>query len=376
MRVGMVINELELGGAEMMVVGLAHHLRPHGVATVIFSLAAGGALKEAAYRAGADVVSLGLSRADPRSFHALSHALSRHPVDLLHLHLPRAGFLGRLAARRLGLRPVIYTEHNMWDGGGSIVRYLNHWTLLWTDHLIAVSEEVRRDLLARGMAPQRVTMIPNGIDVEAVQRQAAQGPSLRALLGIPPEARVIGTLANLHPRKGLVTLVATIPRLQRQWPDLRVVIIGRDDGLGPHLRRLGSEAGISGSLHLLGPRPDAVALLREFDVFVLPSVVEGLPVALLEAMALARPVVVTPIGGVPEVVRDRHEGLHVPVRDPGALASAVDRLLRTPEEAAAYGRAAAARVSHRFRLERTAEEHARLYATLRDVFARSPSEMN
>ncbi len=363
MRVGMVINELELGGAETMAVSLAGRLQAHGYATVIFSLASGGALEEAARRAGAEVVALGLSRADPRAVKRLTGALHAHPLDVLHLHLPRAAVLGRLVARRLGLHPVIYTEHNVW-GGGVVVRHLNQWTMAWNDHVIAVSEEVRRCLLVHGVPPQRVTTIPNGIDVEALQQTAGRGPSLRTLLEVPDGAPVVGTIANLHPRKGLETLVGALPLLYKRWPDFRTVVIGRDDGMGACLRRLAAESGVGSLLYFLGPRRDALALLREFDVFVLPSRVEGLPIALLEAMALGRPVIVTPVGGVPEVVRDQIEGLHVPVGAPEALAHAVNRLLQDPGEAAALGRRAATRVRREFSLERTAEKHARLYTAL------------
>jgi glycosyltransferase involved in cell wall biosynthesis len=363
MRVGMVINELELGGAETMAVSLAGRLQAHGCATVIFSLASGGALEETARRAGTEVVALGFSRADPRAVKGLARALRAHPVDVLHLHLPRAGVLGRLAARRLGLHPVIYTEHNVW-GGGAVIRHLNRWTMAWTDHVIAVSDEVRRCLLVQGVPPHRVTTIPNGIDVQSLQTMAARGPSLRALLRIPDGAPVVGTIANLHPRKGLETLVAALPGLCRRWPDLQAVVIGRDDGMGASLRRLAAQTGVEPALHLLGPRRDALALLRAFDVFVLPSRVEGMPIALLEAMALERPVVVTPVGGVPEVVRHKLEGLHVPVGDSEALARALDYLLEDPKEASAFGRRAAARVQQEFSLQRTAEEHARLYKVL------------
>ncbi len=363
-RVGMVISELELGGAERLVITLAGRLRARGYATVIFSLATGGALKEAAGRAGADVVPLGFGRADPRVVWALADALHRHPVDLLHLHLPRAGVVGRVVARRLGLSPVVYTEHNVWGAYGVVMRRLNQWTMHWVDHLIAVSEEVRRCTLAHGMPADRVTTIPNGIDADALSAAASHGPSLRGLLGLPAGVPVVGVVANLHPRKGLDTLVAALPRLHRQRAGVHLVIIGRDDGMGERLRQLAAKAGVGAMVHLMGPRHDAAALLRQFDVFALPSRVEGLPIALLEAMALERPVVVTPVGGVPEVVEDGRDGLHVPVGDPEALALAVGRLLQAPEEAVAFGRSAAARVRREFSLEHMAEEHVRLYAAL------------
>jgi glycosyltransferase involved in cell wall biosynthesis len=361
-RVGMVISELEVGGAERLVVSLSGRLRAYGYRTVIFSLASGGALSDAAAAAGAEVVPLAFRRADPRVVWALEDALRRHRVDVLHLHLPRAGVLGRFVGRRLALHPVVYTEHNVWHAYGLLVRRLNQWTMPWADHVVAVSDEVRRCMLAHGVPGERVTTIPNGIDVTTLA--PPHGPALRGMLGLPPGTPVVGVVANLHPRKGLDTLVAALPHLLRVRPDARAVLIGRDDGEAATLRRLAARAGVGASLHLLGPRSDAVALMCQFDVFVLPSRVEGLPVALLEAMALERPVVVTPVGGVPEVVRDGKDGLHVPVDQPKALAEAIHLLLRSPEVAAALGRSAAARVRGEFGLERMVDAHARLYERL------------
>lgn len=360
----MVINELELGGAERVVVGLAGALRAHGYATAIISLGRDGTLAQTASYAGAEVLSLGLGRANPRVLGALTDALRCRAVDVLHLHLPRAGVLGRLVARRLGLHPVVYTEHNVWPGYGVIIRRLNQWTLPWTDHVVAVSQTVRRWLLAHGLPADRVTAIANGVDVDGLRRASVGGPSLRSVLGLPDTTPVVGTVANLHPRKGLETLIAAVARLHARWPDVHLAIIGRDDGMGGRLRSLAQDAGVEGNVHLLGPRNDVPAMLPEFTVFVLPSRAEGLPIALLEAMALAVPVVVTPVGGVAEVVEHERHGLHVPVGDAKALASALDRLLQAPEEAARFGRAAAERVTREFSLERMAEEHARLYTIL------------
>ncbi len=363
-HVAMVINELGLGGAERVVVDLAGGLRAHGYATVIISLDHDGVLAHVASSAGAEVVPLGLGRANPRTLAVLTDVLRSRTIDVLHLHLPRAGVLGRLVARRLGLHPVVYTEHNVWPGYGAVIRRLNQWTLPWTDHVVAVSQTVRRWLLAHGVPADRVTAIANGIDVDGLRRRAAQGPSLRHLLGLPGGAPVVGTVANLHPRKGLDTLIAAVARLHAGWPEMHLAVIGRDDGMSARLRKLAEEAGVGASVHLMGARDDVPALLSQFSVFVLPSRVEGMPIALLEAMALGVPVVVTPVGGIPEAVKDGRDGIHIPVGDFRALALAMDRLLRAPEEAARFGRVAARRIAQEFSLERMAGDHARLYDTL------------
>lgn len=363
MRLGVVINELEVGGAERLVLDLLRKLKHYGIDSIVFPLSPGGALKDLAAEVSV-VVSLGYRGGDPRLLNALIKNVERANIDVLHLHLPRAAVVGRLAARALCFHPVVYTEHSIWASYGRIIRALNRLTLGWTDHVIAVSEHVRHYLMARGVPPTRVTTILNSIDASAVRSQSEHGPSLRGLLGLSPESPIIGCVANLRRLKSLDTLLETLPRLRARWPELRAIVIGRDDGDGRRLSLIAHRLGVSDIVYFLGARNDAVVLMREFTVFVLPSWVEGMPISLLEAMALRRPIVATAVGGIPEVINDKLNGRLVPPGTPDALSLAIDELLSAPEQAKAMGEAACEQVVKMCSLETAAERHAQLYRRL------------
>lgn len=358
-RVALVINELGLGGAERLVTELARGLPSFGFLPQIVSLDADGVGREPE-----DTVRLGFRRTDPRVVGALTRWLRAHRVEVVHLHLPRAGVIGRLAARWAGCRPVVYTEHNARTGYGPLVRWANTFTLGWNDHIIAVAEHIRQDLLAAGVPGAAVTTIHNGIDVVEAQIRAAGGAPLRALLGVAEETPVMGTVANLHPRKGLDTFVQGLARLRALHPRAIGVIIGRDDGDGRRIRGIARRERIADALHMLGPRTDALALLRQFDVFALSSRIEGLPVALLEAMALRRPVVGTSVGGMPEVIRDMDTGRLIAPGNPELLAAAVGALLTDRGGAAAMGMRAAEFVETQFSMAKMLAAHATLYGGL------------
>lgn len=363
MRIGIVISELGLGGAERVVLDLAGALPRYGCSMTILPLSSNGVLRSAAEEI-ARVVPIDHGRGDPRIVGALAREIRRAGIDILHLHLPRAAVVGRLAARAVQFRPVVYTEHNVWSGYGWAIRKLNQWTLPWTDHIIAVSDQVRECLLTHGVPSGLLTTIRNGIDIEGIRARAARGSSLKTELGLAPEMPVIGSVANLHPRKALHTLIGALARLRSRFPKVHAVVIGRDDGDGVRLKRLAAQLGVSRAVSFLGPRSDAVALMREFDVFVLSSRVEGLPIALLEAMALRRPIVATVVGGIPEVIGDGRHGLLVPPESVEAVAAAIEKLLLAPSAAAAMGEAAGERVAILCSLDGAAQQHAALYRRL------------
>lgn len=361
LRVALVINDVGLGGAERIVTSLAGGLAAHGYAAQLVYL--GGSRVQ--YGAtGGNILALGYPRADPRVIIALAAWLRRADIDLVHLHLPRAGLVGRIAARVAGTRPILYTEHNARAGYGWITRILNTATLHWNDHVIAVSDYVRRDLIDSGFPGERITTIPNGIDAAALRSRSPNATNLRHLISVAEDTPVVGTIANLHPRKGLDTFVEALSLVHRSHPRLAGVIVGRDDGDGRRIRSIIRRERLDGTVHLLGARSDAIELLRQFTVFVLSSRVEGLPVALLEAMALARPVVASEVGGMPEAVRDGETGRLARPGDPTSLGAALIALLSDPGEAEALGMRGARRVEEAFSMAKMLDAHATLYHRL------------
>jgi len=174
---------------------------------------------------------------------------------------------------------------------------------------------------------------------------------------------VVGAVSRLAWKKGIRHLLEATPRILEAVPDAHVVIAG-DGPLRSELEAQAAALGVRDRVLFLGSRPDTIALMAAFDVFVLPSVVEGMSNALLEAMAVGRPVVATDVGGNPEVVVDGETGLIVPPNDPHQLAASIQKLLEAPELAAEMGAAGRQRVIERYQIDVMTRRIEELYDTL------------
>jgi glycosyltransferase involved in cell wall biosynthesis len=299
-------------------------------------------------------------RADLRWVFRLRHRLRNRQVDVLHVHSPLLASVVRLLVRTLRQRPgLVTTEHNVWPRHARATRALNRLTVGLEDAMVAVSVAVRDSMPAR--VRRRVEVITHGIDLDAVRAAAPERDTARAELGVGPDAVVCVTVANLRTEKGYDTLLAAVARTDAA--EVTFVAAGQGplaDALTAERRRLGVED----RFRFLGYRTDVPRVLAAADLFVLASRHEGLPVALMEAMALGLPVVATAVGGVPEAVHDGVEGLLVAPDDPSALAAAIVALVHDPERRAAMG--SAARVAaERFGAERPVRRLEAIYGAVR-----------
>jgi glycosyltransferase involved in cell wall biosynthesis len=277
----------------------------------------------------------------------LRSLVRRERIDLVHVHSPVAAAGVRAAAGRRAR--VVYTEHNVWGRYHRVTWAANLATFPRNDHVFAVSDEVRASIRYPG--PMRLLPLPpletlhHGLDPAALAAQAG-GPGqdpVRAELGIAPDAPLVGSVANFKAAKDHANLLRAAVLVRQVVPGVRFLLIGQGP-LEPETRRLAARLGLDGTVIFAGFRSDAQRLAAAVDVFTLASTYEGLPIALIEAMALGRACVATSVGGIPEVVRDPGQGLLVPPRDPDALAGGLVRLLQDPGlrdrmGAAARGRA-------------------------------------
>jgi len=287
-------------------------------------------------------------------------ALARErDIDIVHAHLPTAGVGARTAFRRRGPR-VVSTEHNVWSRYRPITRRLNAITFGWQDAAIAVSEEVARSIGPR--AHPTVRVIPNGVDGDRLRADVLARSAARAELGLPEDAIVIGVVGGITPKKGHGSLVAAAPRIAASIPSVRFAFVGIEADGGAvraevHARRLEDRIGF------VGYRPNASRLMRAFDLVCLPSLFEGMPVAMLEAMAVGVPVVATAVGGVPEVANGGRAAMTVPPRDPIALSDAICEVLFDDRLRVRLVEAAGSRVED-FDIERTTRATEDVYAEL------------
>jgi glycosyltransferase involved in cell wall biosynthesis len=217
-----------------------------------------------------------------------------------------------------------------------------------TDRLIALTEAERQDHLDRAVGrADRFAVVPSGIDRERFGRARAQGKQQPDLFGCPPEALVVGSVGWLTDIKGHEYLVEAVAKLKQGFPSLHLVIVGSGDRHDALVQQAES-AGLRDAVHLLGHRDDIEACLAGMDLFVLPSLNEGMGRALIEAMAAGLPVIASRVGGIPAVIDHEQTGLLVPPGDADALAGALRRLLERPEWATQLGMAASRSVDSRY----------------------------
>jgi glycosyltransferase involved in cell wall biosynthesis len=240
--------------------------------------------------------------------------------DLIQADLPLAGVLARAVGRRQGV-PVVYTEHNLQERYHPLTGWLNARTYGWNEAVVAVSEEVAASVARHGLDGRtRLVTVPNGVPVEAVRAEAGNVDGLRAELGIPADHQVVGTVAVLRRQKRLADWLAVAARAAAEREDVTFLLVG-DGPEAEALRARARTLGLGERLRMPGFRPDGRRLLGLMDLYLMTSDYEGLPVALLEAMALGVPAVATAVGGIPAVMEEGQDGFLTPV-------GAVDELAR------------------------------------------------
>ncbi len=293
------------------------------------------------------------------AYRNLRSLISEWDPDLIHAHLPSAGILARLAGRR----PVVYTEHNIASSYRQPTRSVNRLSYGRNTSVIAVSDAVAEGLTGYpGPTPK---VIPNGVSVSV---SPAEVEAVRTELGIRPDQSLVVHVGNIRPHKGHENLIAATALLVRDDPDVLVVSVGAEKHAGDldRVRASAESAGVSAQIRFMGRREDARSFLAAADVVVNPADVEGLPLAILEALALSRPVVATAVGGVPTVVVDNVTGLLVPAGDPDALAAALRTALDSPD-AKSWGQAGAELVSTQYGIARMIADYESLYREVLDA---------
>lgn len=370
-RVCQLIKGLGRGGAESLLPQMVRSAGPGFRHSVGYFLPWKNALATDLEERGVGVRCFG-SRSNAailRAVPAVARWLGEERADLLHAHLPMAGVAGRLAARLADV-PVVYTEHNLQQRYHHLTRLAARLTWRLQERVVAVSGEVADSALAVHGQGVPVTVVRNGIEIPPRPDPAAVA-RLRAELGLAADAEVVGTVAVMRVQKRLDLWLDAAARLAARHPACRFLLVGD----GPERATLESRAAeddLAGRVVFAGLQEDVTPYLAAMDVFMMSSRFEGLPLALLEAMAAGRPVVATPVGGVGEVVDDGVHALLVPFAEddafPRALAAAAERLLAEPDLAGELTGRARERVEERFGIGRMNAELETIY---RQVLAES-----
>jgi glycosyltransferase involved in cell wall biosynthesis len=262
---------------------------------------------------------------------SLYQLIKQDRIVILHTWLFHANLLGRLTGSFAQVPVIISSRHNI-DIGGWWRESINRWTAPLDDHTIAVCQFVRSIEIERSKIPEnKVSTIYNGVDLNRFEHlDPSISLSVRMELGIPSNAPTIGCVGRLHQQKGYPFLLEAIKTVRNQIPDIQLLIVGSGK-MEIELKSIVKKLDLSDSVTFTGARTDIPAILSSLDLFVLPSLWEGHPLVLLEAMATGLPVVATQVGGNPEVVIHGETGLMVPPSNPVQLASAIITLMQNPD---------------------------------------------
>jgi len=341
----------DIAGGQIVALQLARAARARGD-RVIFLSPTRGPFTDLLAAEGFDVQIVDVSRTYKLGGALrLTRLLRRLDADVLHTHTALAANVLSRGAGRLGGATVVSHVHieNHFRpnrAARAVHTALDNGSARLAARVLAVSDATRDSLVAQGYPPRLVEVVHNGIDVEA--EAARHGAGLRAELGVPEDSILLGEIARLCDVKGQRELIEAAALV----PEVHVALAGADleqDGAyRAMLEQLARDRGVADRVHFLGFRDDAPAVLDQLDVLVLPSWIEGLPVIVLEAMAHAKPVIATPVGGTAELVADGETGLLVPPRDPVRLAEAIRTLAADPELRLRLGTAGRVRVGREF----------------------------
>ncbi len=224
---------------------------------------------------------------------------------------------------------------------------------------MAVSSDVAADMLRHRIPQDKMVIIDNGIDFTRFD-DIVDGNAARGALGIPENAKIIGTIGGLKPAKGHEYLLRSTANILRTHKDVKLLIVG-DGPLRHYLDELAHNLGIDNSVLLTGYRKDVPELLSAMDMFVLPSLTEGLPIVVLEAMAANRPVIATAVGAIPKIITDNETGFLVPPSDVSALEAAISSLIDDGANARRVAVAGSAKVRREFSSERMCRRYLDVY---------------
>jgi glycosyltransferase involved in cell wall biosynthesis len=361
-KVLQLVEGFNFGGAESKLLELVQHMDRTRFETMVMSLGLGNEIEDQFQKLDCRVITYyRQKRVDLDLLKRLREFIHEEKIDIVMTTLFYADVLGALAGHKGGAKGVFSWEtisSPKWLVPHRLYAY--RYAIRKVDKVISVSQATADWLVQkRKVPPQKITIIPYGVNLEKFK--PGPGEITRSDIGIETDDVVIGQVSRLTEQKGHTYLIDAAKLVVRQFPRVKFVLAG-DGPLRNQLEAQIRQNGLQDHFILLGFRRDVPELLRLFDIFALPSLYEGLPNVVLEAMATALPVVATPVDGTKEAVADGETGLLVPEKDSGRLAKALLSLLQNNEKRIRMGQNARQRVENHFSLKLQVEQFERLYS--------------
>ncbi|MFI5396485.1 MAG: glycosyltransferase [Candidatus Binatia bacterium] len=365
-RIVYAIKAIPVGGSQTHLVQVLRLLNRRQFSPVLYCLTGEGALLDTVSALEVPVIDGGVRRgfkglqtlAAVRRF---ASYLRRERVEIVHNYLLRANAIGSLAARLARVPVMLCSKRGCHERRGLELAGARMGN--WLADCVTVNAEAVRDFVHdnEGCPREKMVVIPSGVDCERFQPLAAG--DYKARVGLDRKRPVVGIITRMRVRKGVEEFLRAMVLVRKRHPGVQVAIGGEVE-IDAALRAVVEEGRIENDLHLLGRRSDMPEVLSAFDLFVLSSHDEGMSNAILEAMAMEKPVVATDVGGTGEVVRHGHSGLLVPPKDPEALAAAISEVLAQPMRAREMGRLGRRIVQEEFSAQAMVRQMERLYLEL------------
>jgi len=298
-------------------------------------------------------------RFDPKTVFLIREFAKEKGIDLIHSHGYKANFYSAMAASFTRL-PLITTCHN-WIGTGFKMKFyerLDKIILRRFNKVIAVSDEIKREILNLWLPKSKVSVISNGIDLNRFE--GIGNNKIREELKIDPHCKVVGTIGRLTEEKGHIYLLQTAKEVLKRFSDAIFLIIG-SGSLKEELEDQAKAMGLENKVIFTGVRRDIPEILNSIDVFVLPSLIEGLPMVLLEAMAAQKPIIATKVGEIPKILEQGKLGFLVKPKDVRGLADAIVSVLKDNDKINKISRKLYNKVRDNYSSEKMAERYLRVY---------------
>jgi glycosyltransferase involved in cell wall biosynthesis len=347
------------GGAERVISNLAATLDPSRYRAVLCLFRAGWIQERSESRGVRTHIIPTRGMTDWRWALRFKKILEAERVNLIHAHEFDANVQGAVVAAISGI-PIVATVHGKHYFWERLRRRLAYRWVSRRATMVAVSEDLKRFIVQKvGVHSDRIKVVYNGVEVPSSPLRA-DIDACRKELDLPENDRVVGVVGNLYPVKGHQYLIEAIPAVLEKCPDTSFIFAGRGQ-LETELRDQVNKLGLDKRVHFLGLRQDIPKILALLDIFVLPSLSEGLSMAILEAMMAGRPVIATRVGGNPEIVLDGETGFLVPPKDSQALASSLIALLENRHLTIQFGENGKRRAERQFTLQTMVSAYQSLY---------------
>lgn len=340
-KIAYLIGHLKTGGTQKHLYELLRRLDRSRFAPRIYCLRGKGDMVQEFRRLGVHVEDLQLNGGGPKGLVRLfrfARQLKKQEISILHCYLPRANFFGAIAGRMARV-PIVLISKRTLEAQKELKQIVRcRWADAWADAVVANSAEALRHAVVNGgCSLGKLHLVANGVDLSRYRTPVANGSN-----GKQP---MVGTVVRLEAVKGPDAFVQAAARIAAEMPQARFVVVG-DGAMREDLERAAAALGLGDRIRFMGQRDDVADILPTFSVFILPSLIEGMSMALLEAMAAARPIVATAVGGNVDLITHGENGLLVPPGDPEKMARAALQLLNNPAWASGLGRAAQTLVLH------------------------------